>query len=256
MRDAIRVVNVGAGSNLSSKEHVLNARDVDDEVTIVARNGVELRDVGNGCVITSQQYGISVKNSVGVRTRLHARKNITVGTLGDYTQITSDEGEIKALEHSGDHITVEAKGAVRLKAVGMNAKITSQDKVSIRNIGIKARISAQSDACSSSPSSAKLGMFRVSVKSQIVKIPKAYKCSLTQEIMKEPVIFTIDNETYEKEAITEWIKKHRTSPSTGQAMRSKQTIEQVLKSNRALAEAIEEFQAEHPEFFTKQQLTP
>lgn len=44
-------------------------------------------------------------------------------------------------------------------------------------------------------------------------IPEKYLCSITGQIMAEPV-FTADGHTYEKEAIAEWLKKHNTSPKT------------------------------------------
>ena len=42
-------------------------------------------------------------------------------------------------------------------------------------------------------------------------IPSEYKCPITHEIMKDPVI---DNEgnSYEKEYIEKWLSRNRTSP--------------------------------------------
>ena len=58
-------------------------------------------------------------------------------------------------------------------------------------------------------------------------------CPITGEIMKDPVIGK-DGYTYEKEAILEWLKNHRESPMTREAM-----AESDLVPNRILREQIE-----------------
>lgn len=65
-------------------------------------------------------------------------------------------------------------------------------------------------------------------------IPKEFICPITQEVMKDPVIGP-DGMTYEKEAIVNWLKKHKASPITRQPMDPSQLV-----PNRALKSTIEE----------------
>jgi Mg-chelatase subunit ChlD len=65
-------------------------------------------------------------------------------------------------------------------------------------------------------------------------IPKNFICPITQEVMKDPVVGP-DGMTYEREAITNWLKKHKASPITRQPMDVLQLV-----PNRALKAMIEE----------------
>ena len=65
--------------------------------------------------------------------------------------------------------------------------------------------------------------------------PDEFRCPITQEIMADPVL-AMDGNTYERSAITEWLKKNPTSPITRQPMRLED-----LKTNRALLQSIERF---------------
>jgi U-box domain len=49
------------------------------------------------------------------------------------------------------------------------------------------------------------------------QIPDEYICPITQSVMVDPVIGS-DGITYEKSAITEWLRSHTTSPVTRQPM--------------------------------------
>ena len=45
------------------------------------------------------------------------------------------------------------------------------------------------------------------------EVPNEFKCSITMEIMQDPVI-AADGHTYERAAITQWFAHHNTSPKT------------------------------------------
>ena len=66
-------------------------------------------------------------------------------------------------------------------------------------------------------------------------ISETFICSITHEIMKDPVI---DNEgnSYDKDAIINWLQHNNTSPITRNYLHHSH-----LKPNRALADAIEVF---------------
>jgi len=50
-----------------------------------------------------------------------------------------------------------------------------------------------------------------------VEIPPAFVCPITQDLMLYPVV-TADGQTYEREAIEEWLRGHDTSPLTGERL--------------------------------------
>jgi len=72
-------------------------------------------------------------------------------------------------------------------------------------------------------------------------IPQAFLCCITQQLINNPVVDHEGN-TYEEEAIIEWLSKNQTSPIT----RSPLTASQ-LKPNRALKDAIEDYKRGYSE---------
>ena len=62
-----------------------------------------------------------------------------------------------------------------------------------------------------------------SMASEAVEVPDDYICPITAEIMTDPVS-TSDGFTYEREAITEWLRTKDTSPVTGTTLESKTLI--------------------------------
>jgi len=67
--------------------------------------------------------------------------------------------------------------------------------------------------------------------------PEAFTCSLTLEVMKDPVT-AADGHSYENEAITTWLKSSSLSPLTGQPLPNR-----TLVKNHALRNAIQEHEA-------------
>merc|ERR1719473_252605 len=65
-------------------------------------------------------------------------------------------------------------------------------------------------------------------------IPPSFICPITQDIMRDPVI-TVDGQTYERAAISEWLQKNDTSPLT-----MKRLPHKVLITAYALRSAIED----------------
>jgi len=65
----------------------------------------------------------------------------------------------------------------------------------------------------------------------VVKIPKEFFCPITQEIMSYPVI-AADGHSYEKEAISFWLKSGRNkSPMTNLMLAHKTIIENITLRN-------------------------
>ena len=59
--------------------------------------------------------------------------------------------------------------------------------------------------------------------SEAEEVPDDYICPITAEIMTDPVS-TMDGFTYERTAITEWLRTKDTSPFTGTTLESKSLI--------------------------------
>lgn len=76
-----------------------------------------------------------------------------------------------------------------------------------------------------------------------IKIPQSYFCSITNQIMVEPV-FIEDGFTYEREAIEEWLKTNDTSPKTRQVLSHKQLLPNWDKKGD-----ITEFLDKHPQLY-------
>jgi len=72
-----------------------------------------------------------------------------------------------------------------------------------------------------------------------MSIPNEYLCPISMEIMLDPVIGN-DGQTYERVAITEWLKTHFQSPITRERM-----IISDLKPNFALKSLIEQWRYDH-----------
>ena len=73
--------------------------------------------------------------------------------------------------------------------------------------------------------------------SEAAEVPDDYVCPITAEIMTDPVS-TLDGFTYEREAITEWLRTKDTSPKTGAKLESKALIPNHLV--RSLLRAFKE----------------
>ena len=61
------------------------------------------------------------------------------------------------------------------------------------------------------------------------------RCPITQDFMRDPVM-AADGQTYERDAITQWLQSHNTSPYTGAILSSKE-----LKPNWAIKQMMESY---------------
>jgi Mg-chelatase subunit ChlD len=78
--------------------------------------------------------------------------------------------------------------------------------------------------------------------SEVVTAPQGYICPITCDLMVNPVIDP-DGNSYEKVAITEWLKSSTLSPITRKPLDVSKLV-----PNRALQEAIEAFKTSNPHF--------
>ena len=81
---------------------------------------------------------------------------------------------------------------------------------------------------------------------QFITIPEDFECSMTSQIMIDPV-FTADGETYERNAITQWLQEYDTSPKTNETLEHKS-----LTSNRQLKSQISSFVTQNQQTFEQE----
>jgi hypothetical protein len=75
------------------------------------------------------------------------------------------------------------------------------------------------------------------------KIPEKYCCSITHQVMIDPVI-AADGYNYEREAITQWLQTHDTSPKTNEKLDHKN-----LTTNHDKRSDILDFLDSYPELY-------
>lgn len=80
-------------------------------------------------------------------------------------------------------------------------------------------------------------------KAKDIAIPVEFICPITQEIMTEPMMAE-DGHTYERSAISRWLKKHKTSPKAGSEMGKQLFVNYTVK------QLISGWLEEHPEHRT------
>jgi len=73
-----------------------------------------------------------------------------------------------------------------------------------------------------------------------------YICPITQDIMKNPILCTLDGRAYEKSAIEVWLKKHRTSPINRKEMARGEKVKDVLIKDFNFASVVDKFRRENP----------
>lgn len=80
------------------------------------------------------------------------------------------------------------------------------------------------------------------------QIPERYLCSITSQIMIDPVM-AADGHTYEREAIEQWLQTHDTSPKTNKKLENKKLLDNHDKRGEIL-----EFLDNHPELYKRDEV--
>lgn len=158
----ISVSDVEKHCILKSTHQGLNAKNIKNNVNINVRDTVEVyKDIGNGCIVFSKN-GLAARNigkkvtidvsaiiqvhNIGSHSMLTSLNNITVDSIGDSSTLISRKGQIKISGHSGDKVTLKAKGSVRAKDIGIKSTVkSSRAEVSLVNVGEQSTITARKD---------------------------------------------------------------------------------------------------------------
>ena len=104
----------------------------------------------------------------------------------------------------------------REEAVAAAAALAAARKAAVAAV---AKADARDRATGDDGEGGSNGATSPSVASGSAEVPDEYICPITAEIMNDPVS-TMDGFTYERAAITEWLRTNNTSPSTGALLES------------------------------------
>lgn len=84
--------------------------------------------------------------------------------------------------------------------------------------------------------------------------PDEFICPITDEIMNDPVLCSLDGYTYERARILAWLTENRTAPVSRKELEPDILPESVLTENRNIKRAIEKFKAQHADFIYEEDL--
>lgn len=279
VRDGVSIGGAGDRVQITSnQDKVKITGPAGDNVTISARDSIRLRDIGDNARITSSQDEVMVTGNIGVNGFISARDDIdingtcpnpaslTFNTRGKITRPKQAATPVAAPKPSAPPLTIDSDEAnyqrdlaLAIAASKMSPPATTSTScaplegatASTSSTAATSTTTTSTEAKSIIASVSKTGMFKpkVAVASLDAEIPPAYTCPISEEIMEDPVILTLDGRSYEREKITEWLKTKKQSPFNRAEMKPGQTIDEVLIPNRNLQEAIEAFRADNPSLF-------
>lgn len=258
-RDDIFVDNLGNNSRLTSHQNKIRVRSrTGDRCVITARDTIRLGDVGDSVQVSSSFSEIEAGN-IGRNVHMTARSGIDVtGTSPDPDSCV---------------LTCAARGKInRPKPAPVRAAVTPTAPASF--FGSSAALAPSTPAfdpdswtvtCATKENVSKpprepapvqaivtpavpasfFGSSATAAPSVVPasqSLPDSLCCPITLELMDDPVFCTLDCNTYERAPITSWLEKNRRTP-TNEMMEASQTVADVLRPNRKLKEAIEEYRA-------------
>ena len=115
------------------------------------------------------------------------------------------------------------------------------ESAAVSNAAAAAAAGAATAAAPSAPSGGGAGGESSQSAATAISVPEIFLCPITTELMRDPVS-TIDGLTYERSAITQWLRTNNTSPLTGAVLESDLLIPCVLVRGQ-----IQDLLERHPE---------
>lgn len=76
-------------------------------------------------------------------------------------------------------------------------------------------------------------------------------CPITQDIIKDPVVCTIDKHAYERSAIETWLEINQSSPLTREKIPPGKSVKDVLDVHYNYSSLLDKYRREHPSVDTK-----
>ena len=255
---SIQAKSIGKHCALTSVHGGITADDIGPYARLTAEKLIKTKRVDSYCSLLCQQEGISTDN-IGSRTNIHAKGRVLSNNVGNHVSIVSTHGSI-CIGDIGEHTQLRSLYDIDILGACLDPRsisleshrgrvhkpIPSLSSVTVSPISLP-------DICASNKtlgdsrflsSAAKTSLFApVTKRKGVTKsaIPNGFICPISMEIMDDPVLLSLDEHSYERKNITSWLKSKGTSPMTRKKMLRTQNIEDVLVTNRALADAIKEF---------------
>lgn len=258
-RDAIRLNKADNGCKIECSNYGIDVTSsIGNNVTIKARDNIAVGAVGSNCELTSSNGKIKVVGNSGENVTIEARDAIQIRDIGRNSNIVSTNDEVR-VDNIGNWVTITARDDIDVGGICPQDAVLKSQKGKVRKapqplqtpIIIKEKISSSYETAyengkyesdlqhaielSKAELLNKKGIFSSKVVSVNVEdddlVPDAYKCPITLEIMKNPVICFLDGKTYEESAIRTWLNEKGTSPTNRKPLTVNQSIDDVLIVN-------------------------
>lgn len=273
-RESVHLKDVGSNVQITSTHNEVSLRNIGVNATINAREGIDIDGTCPEPHTLSLTAGRGQRIQRPTKTPRVPQAGITPQasvTMAQSESTNTTDIDPRLLQRAWQLVEEinQMESEIKLGQVGANAPAATQAFKEPQAAASASAVQAKDTyltgsyegdllrAMELSQESAKVssvGMFSPAATTAIkaaITIPDSFQCPISLQIMREPVICTLDERTYERSEITAWLITHRTSPFTRLAMKEDQTVETVLLKNRALATSIEEFLQQHPELDTE-----
>lgn len=259
----IKLISMGSGCNVSSKRReIFVDRYIGANNTLDAEGSIIIRgDVGANSSITSHSEKIIVSGTTGHDVLLHAVESIRMKNVGDNAIICSEMSNV-ATGDVGVYVRITASEDIDIRGTCPDpstlelkttfGRVLRPTRPISNNVLPVAIVNASTAPSAQLASQSGLFAHKISFKPKGIIIPQAFRDPQTDEVMEDPVVLTLNGQSYERDEITSWLKINRRSPNGDHKMKHGQKIDEVLIPNRNLAEEIALFRQDHPELFDAQ----
>ncbi|OGT36636.1 MAG: hypothetical protein A3F11_06885 [Gammaproteobacteria bacterium RIFCSPHIGHO2_12_FULL_37_14] len=256
---SISIGSIGNDNHITSEYGKIMIANTSGTHNIVnANKDINAKNIGERSIFTST-YGAVTADHVGSKVTINANKNITIqGTYPSNAKFHSTYGKIfkspqatllqavnnnPILSHQEENYENDLQRALELSKAEYNKNHQTVPQQPI--IQEKPGSIVNSSIFQSAPTNNIRFMPQKS--DDDTPTPQEFTCPITHEIMTDPVLCLLDEQTYEKNAIEQWLNKERTAPFNRAPMQANQAVSNVLIKNRALQEAIENYCKVNPQ---------
>ena len=218
-QEAVRLAAAeGVRAGLAAEEAEREVRQ--EAARLASAEGERERVAAEQAVQVARQEAARLAWEEGLRARVVAEQAVRMAVASKAREVA-----VAAMAASKAAARVAAASKAREVAVAAVAALEAATEAA-------AAAEAEADALERATTEAgggtgSSGAAGPSEASEAALVPDDYICPITAEIMTDPVT-TADGFTYEREAITEWLRTKDTSPSTGATLESKTLIPNLM----------------------------
>lgn len=256
---ASKEIKVGKllGNNhvISEYQSIQVVESAGEYCSLKASKSIVAKNIFNHCELESEYQTVEVENIFDHVTVKASNNIIVTGYCSPSASLTSEYGEVKKAnkpkpvvkvvqpnDDDGDlQLALALSESEILKKQGLfstSATSSATSHATIQPVNERVSDALNTQGVFAAPAAVSAAPVAKPVSSEI---PEAYICIITQEIMNNPFLCTLDGKSYEGEKIREWLTSHGTSPSNRNPIPKGLSVDQVLSENRNLKELIDEF---------------